>query len=89
MVRRELCCVGGGEKGEGREPALRSTTEQQQSTQQQQQSTPLSYPTTTLLHTPPRFNAMGKTTKSGKTLNPTDAFRKEQRKKEIKKVTGG
>jgi hypothetical protein len=29
---------------------------------------------------------MGKTTKGGKSLNPTDAFRKEQRKKELKKV---
>eukprot|EP00026_Physarum_polycephalum_P005148 Phypoly_transcript_05177.p1 GENE.Phypoly_transcript_05177~~Phypoly_transcript_05177.p1 ORF type:complete len:607 (+),score=173.17 Phypoly_transcript_05177:156-1976(+) len=28
---------------------------------------------------------MGKTTKGGKSLNPTDAFRKEQRKKELKK----
>lgn len=28
---------------------------------------------------------MGKT-KSGKSMNPTDAYRKEQRKKELKKV---
>lgn len=28
-----------------------------------------------------------KTTKGGKVMNPTDAFRKEQRKKELKRVS--
>jgi hypothetical protein len=28
-----------------------------------------------------------KTTKGGKAMNPTDAFRKEQRKKELKRVS--